>query len=79
MYMARNVALSEKAYAVLKSVKKGKDSFSDVVLRLYDKENKKSILRYAGIWKDKKEVDRVFKRILRERHKTMYRERVKGW
>ena len=77
--MSRLVSLSDKAYNELLGMKKGKESFSDVVLKLTERKKKKSILRFAGMWKDDKEMDKIFKKILKERHKTMYREKDTSW
>jgi len=77
--MSRLVSLSDKAYNELLGMKKGKESFSDVVLKLTERKEKKSILRFAGMWKDDKEMDKIFKKILKERHKTMYREKDTSW
>lgn len=73
--MAKLVSLSEKAYNTLLGMKKGNESFSDVVLRTTDKKKKKSILRFAGIWKNDREIEKIFNKILKERHKTIYREK----
>lgn len=79
MYMAKNVALSNKAYEEL-SRRKGRDeSFSDVVLKLVQGEEKKSIMRFAGIWKDDEEIGRIFDVILKERHKIRHKERKVSW
>lgn len=69
--MSRLVSLSDKAYSTLLGMKGGKESFSDVVLKLAEKKEKKSILKYAGKWSgDKKELDRIYEEILKRRQET---------
>jgi len=79
MHMVKVISLSEHAYASLKNLKEGSDSFSEVVLRLIHKEKKKSLLSFAGIWKDMPEMDLVFNDILSERHKTKDRKLNLKW
>ncbi len=76
--MSKLVSLSDKAYRNLLKMKKTSESFSDVVLKLTDKK-KKSIMRFAGIWKDDKELDKIFADILKDRHKTTYKEKDTSW
>ena len=56
--MTKVISLSEKAYQTLKGMKKTGESFSDVVLRVADKEKKRSIMEFAGCWKGD-DVDEV--------------------
>ncbi|MBI4181556.1 MAG: antitoxin VapB family protein [Candidatus Aenigmarchaeota archaeon] len=65
--MARNVALSEKAYNMLRRLKGEKESFSDVVVRLSTPSGG-SLLPVVGLWKDDTEAERIYRRILRDRH-----------
>ena len=67
MYMARNVALSEEAYAKLGKNKRGEESFSDVVLRLLEKKNTASWRKSVGSMRDEESV-RIFDKILESRH-----------
>lgn len=67
--MVKVISLSEQAYHDLKGLKHGSDSFSDVVLRLADKESGSSILDFAGIWKNHNEFDNIFTEIQKERKK----------
>lgn len=48
--MVKVISLSNKAYMTLKALKRGEDSFSDVVLKLSEKEKKPSIMDFAGKW-----------------------------
>ena len=66
--MVKVISLSNEAYTTLKSFKKGEDSFSDVVLKLSRKEKKGDIREVFGVWKGDKEIERIFNRILKERH-----------
>ena len=77
--MARLVSLSEKAYARLLKLKRHKETVFDVIVKLTDTKKNKSILRLAGVWKDSTEMDKIFKRIVNERHKTTYREKDTAW
>lgn len=67
--MARNIALSEIAYKKLSDLKGGKESFSDVVLRLADPEKKPSLEKFFGIWKNDRKIEKIYADILSERHK----------
>jgi predicted CopG family antitoxin len=71
--MTKVISLSEKAYETLKSMKKSGESFSDVVLRVASKENKRSILEFAGTWKGD-DIDEVFSIVLTDREQSKSRE-----
>ena len=72
--MAKNVALSDKAYKSLSRLKFGGESFSDVVLRVVDKDEKGVSWRNAiGLFKGDKEAERIYAKILSDRHKTVAR------
>ena len=77
--MVKVISLSNKAYDSLKSLKRGKSSFSDVVLKLVDKEKKASLLEFAGIWNDMPEMDKIFGYIINERHKASDRKIDLKW
>ncbi len=76
--MVKVISLSETAYKELKEKKGKEDSFSDVVLRLIElekTEKKKTILDFFGKWPgDKKELDKIEKRIYEDRKKAKLRE-----
>ena len=68
-FMTRVISISDSAYEELVSLKESNESFSKVVLKLASKEKKKSILEFAGKWNgSNKELDSIFKKILKERH-----------
>jgi predicted CopG family antitoxin len=53
-----NISIREEAYLFLKSLKRGENSFSDVILefkknRKYEKGSKEAVLQFAGVLKDK--------------------------
>ncbi len=68
--MTKIVSLSDNAYNNLKSLKKGSESFSDVVNKLTSSAKKESLLDLAGKWSGEKEE-------LSKIEKTMHGERKK--
>ena len=72
--MTRVISLSDDAYAKLADLKESGESFSKVVLRIAEKERKHKLSDLAGIWKDEPRMDKIFAKILSERHKSMPRE-----
>ena len=77
--MVKVVSLSNKAYEDLKSLKKEKDSFSDIVLKLVNKEKKDSLMEFAGVWKDLPEIDRIFENVVKDRSKASDRKIDLKW
>ena len=77
--MVKVISLSNKAYGTLKSLKGERESFSDVVLKIVNKEKKTSLLEFAGIWKDAPEMDRIFENIIKERSKAVDRKIDLKW
>jgi predicted CopG family antitoxin len=71
--MTKVISLSEKAYGMLKKLKRGDESFSDVVLRLSQEEKRESILRFSGAWKGD-DIDDVFEVIMKDRKRATSRE-----
>jgi predicted CopG family antitoxin len=70
--MTKVISLSDRAYGTLKKMKRKNESFSDVVIRLSNKEQKKSILELAGTWKGD-DIDRVFAEVAKERERSVSR------
>ncbi|MEK6873392.1 MAG: antitoxin VapB family protein [Nanoarchaeota archaeon] len=73
--MVKVISLSNEAYEKLKSLK-GNKSFSEVVVEIVDdrKTKKRSIMDFAGIWKDDSEWDAISKKIYEDRKKFKLRE-----
>ena len=73
--MVKVISLSNEGYEKLKSLK-GNKSFSEVVVEIVDdrKTKKRSIMNFAGIWKDDNEWDAISKKIYEDRKKFKLRE-----
>jgi predicted CopG family antitoxin len=73
--MTRVISISDDAYDSLAQLKKNKDSFSKVILRLTKNAKKVSLLEFAGKWKgDKKETDKILRDLVQERGKAKLRK-----
>ncbi|HLC67674.1 MAG TPA: antitoxin VapB family protein [archaeon] len=73
--MAKNVALSNDTYGMLERLKRGDESFSDVIKRLAnEKESKPNWRDFVGVWKDDEEIAKIFDKILEDRHKVYRRQ-----
>jgi predicted CopG family antitoxin len=68
--MTKVISLSDEAYKRLYDLKVGKESFSDVVLKVTEKDVKRPLSSFAGIWKGNKEMEEIFKQIEKERHEA---------
>ena len=74
-YMVKPVSLSNRAYEVLSAMKKGGESFSDVILRISLKHKKGDLMKFFGKWPgDKNELDGIKKMISEDRKKLKLRE-----
>ena len=71
--MTKVVSLSKKAYQTLKDLKRPNESFSDVVLRISNTKQRKSILQFAGTWSGN-DIDEINTQIQKAREKTASRE-----
>jgi len=71
--MTKVISLSEKAYEVLKKMKREGESFSDVVLRLSKKGSKRPLSAYAGRWSGD-DAEAVYEKVKQEREKAAARE-----
>lgn len=72
--MTKVVSLSKKAYQTLKELKRPNESFSDVVIRIAERKQKRSILRFAGTLKDS-DIDEVYySQIKKDRERSTSRE-----
>ena len=66
--MVKPVSLSNEAYDVLSKMKTTNESFSDVVLRLVEKSEKKlDVTEFFGVWKNLEGIDEMKKNIERNR------------
>ena len=73
--MVKVISLSNKAYSTLKALKRGDDSFSDVVINLSEKGKKKSLLDFAGKWPlSDEETEMIKKELARSRKHAKLRE-----
>jgi len=71
--MTRVISLSDAAYHELEKLKKGGESFSDIVLKLVGKE-KKPLTEFFGKWPGpKEELDKIEKGIYLRRRKAKMR------
>jgi predicted CopG family antitoxin len=71
--MTKVVSLSKKAYQTLKDLKRSNESFSDVVIRIAEREPKRSLLEFAGSWKGN-DIDEVFSCVRKDRESSTSRE-----
>ena len=73
--MVKVISLSNDAYEKLKSIKNEK-SFSEVVVELIEckKKNKKNIMKFAGIFKNDKEWEKIMKDTENDRKNFKLRE-----
>lgn len=72
--MTKVISLSDEAYNTLKSIKKDKESFSEIVIRIAVNERKKPIMSFAGKWKGEKNWKDIYKEIMEVRDKFKFRE-----
>lgn len=74
-HMVKVISLSNKAYSTLKALKQGDESFSDVVLKMSEKEKKPSLMDFWGKWPGSaKELDMIEKEIAKGRKHAKTRE-----
>jgi predicted CopG family antitoxin len=73
--MTKVISLSEKAYHILKKLKRGRESFSDVVIRITKDAEPNPLINFAGRWAgdDANEVSQI---LMREREAASTREHV---
>mgnify|MGYP001568746160 FL=1 len=72
--MTKVISLSDEAYNELKKLKGEGESFSKVVIKLAKSSKKDGIMAFAGAWKGKPEMNKIFKKILKDRKKFKSRE-----
>lgn len=72
--MTKVVSLSKKAYQTLKDLKRPNESFSDVVVRMAERKQKQSLLRFAGTLKDS-DIEEVYNsQVKKDRERSASRE-----
>ena len=76
--MAKNVALSNTAYNTLEKMKRPGESFSDVVNRIAESKNKPNWRDSVGVFENDEEANKIFDKILKERH-IVKKRRVLKW
>lgn len=73
--MSKLVALSNEAYNLLARRKRGKESFSKVIVREMGKKEKPDIMQFAGMFrKNGIRWDKTEKRLYKERHASKMRD-----
>ena len=71
--MTKVISISNKAYEMLAKQKKNSESFSDLILNLAKKSEKKPLSSFAGKWMSE-DIDEIFEEIQKDRHKSISRE-----
>ena len=72
--MTKVVSLSKKAYQTLKELKRPNESFSDVVMRISGRKQKRSLLQFAGTLKDSDIEEVYYSQLKRDRELSTSRE-----
>ena len=72
--MTKVISLSDDAYNTLKQLKHADESFSEIVLRVTSDEKRKKFMSTAGVWKNDKEIEKIFKEVAEERKKAKMRD-----
>lgn len=70
----KTITISEKAYEALAALKKGKESFTDVILRLFKEEKKGTLLDYIEKMEPAEELAGKVEGVHRKRKGTELRE-----
>ena len=75
----KTISLNEKAYNRLRKFKKGKESYSNLIIRLCDtqenEEKEDILLKYVGLFKDNSDDwEKVEKEIQKERDRHLISE-----
>lgn len=75
----KTISLNEKAYRILRKFKKNKESYSDLIIRLCEVQEKEErediLLKYMGVFKDNSDYwEQVEKEIQKERNRHLTSE-----
>jgi predicted CopG family antitoxin len=71
--MTKVISLSERAYGILSRLKRKKESFSDVIIRIGEKAEPRPLTDFAGKWAGD-DIDEIFETIRVEREAARSRE-----
>ena len=71
--MTKVISLSEKAYQTLSKLKRNKESFSEVIMRIAKEMESRPLTEFAGKWAGS-DADEVFERVLSDREEAVSRE-----
>ena len=71
--MTKVISLSEKAYQTLSKLKKNKESFSDIIMRIASEMESRPLTEFAGKWEGS-DADEVFERVLNDREEAVSKE-----
>ena len=71
--MVKVISLADDAYEGLKTIKKQHESFSDVVRRVLEKEKSRSFLSLSGAWKNDRDIEAIFKKVIEDRENVAFR------
>ncbi|MBN2335749.1 antitoxin VapB family protein [Candidatus Bathyarchaeota archaeon] len=56
----RNITISDEAYEILARLKRDKESFTDVIKRVFKEQGKKPLAQFAGTWQgNPEELDAI--------------------
>lgn len=65
--MTKCITLSDDAYNSLNNLKKGRESFSEVVRRITANKKSEGLMKLAGVWNDNPEMTKTMKNIYKDR------------
>ncbi len=74
MHMTKVISISDDAYEALKRFRGEGESFSKAVMKLTEREKESGIMKFAGMWKDKPEMEKIFAEIRKGREKFKTRD-----
>jgi len=74
MHMVKVISLSNDAYDRLKRRKAENKSFSDVIVELTEKKEKRPLSELFGILKDDPETIKIFKSVVKDRKNIKLRD-----
>ncbi len=69
----KTITISEEAYRALASLKRGKESFTDVILRLAKRRTKSTLLDYIRSLEPDEEFAEIMEDVVKERRRVRLR------